>query len=132
MNFRINLIHFYINFSRQEHQIDVLYISFNFWDSQVSSFTPIHFYFTVPLTTDQAVLWKVASMFKTGPARHVNVNCVNALYINILTKRLELTVTETDWISWNVPSLNCMMHFQVTLCPPTPFDTLLESLWAIS
>ena len=29
MNFRINLTQFYINFSRQEHQIDVLYVSFN-------------------------------------------------------------------------------------------------------
>ena len=29
MNFGINLIQFYINFSRQEHQIDVLYVSFN-------------------------------------------------------------------------------------------------------
>ena len=27
-NFRINLKQFYINFSRQEHQIDVLYVSF--------------------------------------------------------------------------------------------------------
>ena len=29
MNFRTNLTQFYINFSRQEHQIDVLYVSFN-------------------------------------------------------------------------------------------------------
>ena len=29
MNFRINLTPFYINFSRQEHQIDVLYVSSN-------------------------------------------------------------------------------------------------------
>ena len=26
MNFRINLTQFYINFSRQEHEIDVLYV----------------------------------------------------------------------------------------------------------
>ena len=26
---------FYINFSRQEYQINVLYVSFNAWDSQV-------------------------------------------------------------------------------------------------
>ena len=34
MNFRINLTQFYINFSRQEHQIEVLYIQnliFTFW-----------------------------------------------------------------------------------------------------
>jgi len=29
MNFGVNLIQFYINFSRQEHQIDVLYVSFS-------------------------------------------------------------------------------------------------------
>ena len=29
MNFRINLTQFYITFSRQEHPIDVLYVSFN-------------------------------------------------------------------------------------------------------
>ena len=29
MNFRINLTQFYFNFSRQEHQIVVLYVSFN-------------------------------------------------------------------------------------------------------
>ena len=49
MNFRKNLTQFYINFSRQEHQIDVLYVSFNAWDSQVSFFTPFHFSFTFPL-----------------------------------------------------------------------------------
>ena len=29
MNFRIILTQFYINFSRQDHQIDVLHVSFN-------------------------------------------------------------------------------------------------------
>ena len=48
--FGIILTQFCINFSRQEHQIDVLYVSFNSWDSQVSAYTPFHFSFTVPLT----------------------------------------------------------------------------------
>ena len=48
-NFRINWTQFYINFSRKGHQINVLYVSFNAWDSQVSSYTPFHFSFTVPL-----------------------------------------------------------------------------------
>ena len=43
------LTQFYINFLRQEHQIEVFYVSFNVWDSQVSSYTPFHFSFTVPL-----------------------------------------------------------------------------------
>jgi len=34
----------------QDNQIDVLYVSFNAWDSQVSSYTPFHFSFTVPLS----------------------------------------------------------------------------------
>ena len=51
MNFRINLTQFYINFSRQEYQIDVLYVSFNSWDSQVSAYTTFHFSFTVPLNS---------------------------------------------------------------------------------
>jgi len=38
----------YVNFSRQEYQIDVLYVLFNSWDYQVSSYTPFHFSFTVP------------------------------------------------------------------------------------
>ena len=45
------LTQFVINFSRQEHQIDVLHVSFNSWDSQVSAYTPFHISFTVPLTT---------------------------------------------------------------------------------
>ena len=51
IGFGIILTHFYINFSRQEHQIDVLYVSFKTWDSQVSAYTPFHFSFTVPLRT---------------------------------------------------------------------------------
>ena len=51
MNFRIQFDTVLYKFSRQEHQIDVLYVSFNAWDSQVSSYTPSHdFSFTVPLT----------------------------------------------------------------------------------
>ena len=42
MNFRINLTKFYINFLRQKHQIDILYVSFNAWESQVSFYTPFH------------------------------------------------------------------------------------------
>jgi len=47
--FGIILTQFYVNFSRQEHQIDVLKVSFNSWDSQVSAYTSFHFSFTVPL-----------------------------------------------------------------------------------
>ena len=50
MSFRKSLTQFYINYLRQEHQIDVLYVSFNTWDSQVSSYTPFHFSFTVPFS----------------------------------------------------------------------------------
>ena len=48
MNFRIILTQFYINLSSQEYQIDVLNVSFNAWEYPVSSYTPFHFFFTVP------------------------------------------------------------------------------------
>ena len=47
---------FYINFSRQEHQIDVLYVSFKTWDSQVSAYILIHFFVTVPLSFETITL----------------------------------------------------------------------------
>ena len=50
MNFRIILTQLYINLSSQEYQIDVLNVSFNDWDYPVSSYTPFHFFFTVPLS----------------------------------------------------------------------------------
>ena len=49
IRFGIILTQFYINFSRQEHQLNVLYVSFKTWDFQVSAYTPFHFSFTVPL-----------------------------------------------------------------------------------
>ena len=56
IRFGIILTQFYLNFSRQKHQIDVLlYILFNSWDSQVSAYTPFHFSSTVPLN---AVLFR--------------------------------------------------------------------------
>ena len=51
IHFGIILTQFYINFSRQEHQIDVLYVPFNAWDYQVSSYTPFHFFFTVTVNS---------------------------------------------------------------------------------
>ena len=51
IRFGIILTQFYINFSRQEHQIDVIQVSFKTWDSQVSAYTPFHFSFTVPLNS---------------------------------------------------------------------------------
>ena len=44
VRFGIILTPFYTNFSRQKHQIDVLYISFNSSDSQISSYTSFHFF----------------------------------------------------------------------------------------
>ena len=59
--FGIVLTKFYINFSRQEHQIDVLYVSFKAWDSQVSAYTPFHFSFTVPLRFKSFALSRLLS-----------------------------------------------------------------------
>ena len=52
IRFGIILKSFNINFSGQEHQIDYLYVSINSWNSQVSSNTPFHISFTVPLKND--------------------------------------------------------------------------------
>ena len=62
MNFRINLTQFYINFSRQKHQIDILYVSFNAWDPQFPSYTLFHFSFTVPLSATNDFPEKLVSM----------------------------------------------------------------------
>jgi len=51
IHFGIILTQFYINFSRQEHQIELSYVSINSWDSQVSGITPFHLSYTVPLKT---------------------------------------------------------------------------------
>ena len=49
IDFRIILTQFDIKFSRQEQQIDVLYVPFNARGSQVLSYIPYHFSFIVPL-----------------------------------------------------------------------------------
>ena len=80
MNFRINLTQFYIHFSRQEYQTDVLNVSFNAWDSQVSSYTPFHFSFTPPLIEkfdDKFVL------FSTQHLAPILILCFSILNINI-------------------------------------------------
>ena len=50
IRFGIILTEFYINFIRQEHQIDVLNVSFKTWDSQVSAYTwyPLSFFLYSP------------------------------------------------------------------------------------
>ena len=66
INSRKNLTQFYINFSRQKHQIDVSNVSFNACDSQVSSVTPFHFSFKVPLSLNivETYLDQSAMLFK--------------------------------------------------------------------
>ena len=44
IRFGIILTQFYINFSRKEHQMNVLYVAFNSFDSQVSAYTPLGVY----------------------------------------------------------------------------------------
>ena len=64
IRFGIILTQFYINFSRQEHQIDVFWVSFKTWDSQVSAYTPFHFSFTVPLRSNSKLrqFWKFSNI----------------------------------------------------------------------
>ena len=49
IQFSIILAQFYVNFSRQEHKIDVLSFN-NSWDSQVSAYNPFNFSFKHNLT----------------------------------------------------------------------------------
>ena len=62
-------------FSRQERQIDVLYVSLNAWDSPVSSYTPSHLSFTVPFYSS------IVLMVTFIPVRFHWYNCT--LHCNI-------------------------------------------------
>ena len=83
IRFGIILTQFYINLLIQEHQIDVLYVSFKTWDSQVSVYTPFHFSFTVPLIWSK--MWKIPSFFESiisplfAEKPQVKINCLNKL-----------------------------------------------------
>ena len=60
IHFGIILTRFYINFLRQKHQIELLYVSINPWDSQVSAYAPFHFSFTVTLKKAKCLeTWKL-------------------------------------------------------------------------
>ena len=60
IHFGIILTQFYINFLRQKHQIELLYVSINPWDSQVSAYAPFHFSFTVTLKKAKCLeTWKL-------------------------------------------------------------------------
>ena len=60
LHFGIILTRFYINFLRQKHQIELLYVSINPWDSQVSAYAPFHFSFTVTLKKAKCLeTWKL-------------------------------------------------------------------------
>ena len=99
------LTQFYTNFSRQEHQIDVLYVSFNFWDSQVSAYTPLSFF----LYSD----WPVRA-----PPAHwcIFVNLKNQkLKIEIYSINIKSFLTERINISFQnfiEPILNSLVYRQ--------------------
>ena len=59
-----------------EFQIEVLYISFNAWDSQVSSCTPFHVSFTCPLKNHLSFNW---AGFVNGRIIHVYMYSINSL-----------------------------------------------------
>ena len=82
MNFRIDLIHFFIIFSRNEHQVFAfIYVSFNAWDSQVSSYAPFYFSFTVPLKNE--ITHFIYNPFKTNFISRLRVTVVlNALGVS--------------------------------------------------
>ena len=85
-----------MNFSRQEHQIDVLYVSFNAWDSQVSSYTPFHFSFTVPLRISHS---KVFSS-----------ECFYRLQGRLIVSPVELKSNDIDFIACVCNSAGLSFH----------------------
>ena len=97
--FGIILTEFYINFSRQEHQIDVLYVLFKTWDSQVSAYTPFHFSFTVPLRKVATIL--ILTYMTIYYLRH-NFNMIsdNKPFIKLFCVKYQFFLTEADLTSF--------------------------------
>ena len=109
---------FYINFSRQKHQIDVSNVSFIAWDSQVSFVTPFHFSFKVPLSLNivETYLDKNAILFKLNApntfipgwfracSRVLNVHClfVNSLS-NIISMHGMSNILDLNPNCWETP-----------------------------
>ena len=52
MNFCMNWTQFYINFWRQELQIELSLVAIKIFSDQLLAYTPFHFSFTVPLTPE--------------------------------------------------------------------------------
>ena len=112
---------------RQEKQIDVLYVSFNAWDSQVLSYTPFHFSFTVPLKIESTLkqkTYQMHSQLKCYVKPGTPSKCKSAHQENFQNLRLHWS-SETDKIveeeddfmakvlivnsSTNTTHSNCMM-----------------------
>ena len=79
--FGIILTQFYVNFSRQEHQIDFLKVSFNSWDSQVSAYTSFHFSFTVPLNKNLRQIGQWVHELGSNIKQTETQTEINTLYI---------------------------------------------------
>ena len=94
MNFRLNLAQFYINFSRQEHQIDVLYVSLNAWDSQVSLY-PLSFFLYSPFKEGGGVVTFSLICLEL----FVNNEQTNFTKIKFKTRQMKMFwKTKTFWI----------------------------------
>ena len=82
IRFGIIFTQFYINFSRQEHQIDVSFVSFKTCDSQVLAYTSFHFSFTVPLSMKQCYNLSLFSAHAIRALRS-NQSSLNIIFIGL-------------------------------------------------
>ena len=111
IRFGIILTQFYINFSRQEHQIDVLYVTFKTWDSQVSAYTPFHLSFTAPSRQTKKIInsisswmicptWKVNFQSKWSSSYETVFYALFVLY-SFLTNSEAIKNSDFAKITWN-------------------------------
>ena len=78
------LVYFWHSFiSISQDRIDVFYVLFNAWDSQVSVYTPFHFSFTVPLRRCFQVREVGVSMHYTAEWKPMDKHTVYVLWKKI-------------------------------------------------
>ena len=81
-------------FLETETSDDVLYVSFNAWDSQVSSYTPVNISFTVPIRKSIDNIWSSAKKPLSGK---IDVILFQLLKIAVPCVFSKQKVNKTSW-----------------------------------
>ena len=95
-NRRFQICCVFVEYGLFKHQIDVLYVSFKNWDSQVSAYTPFHFSFTVPLSASK----KYASHSRREPANENMQGYKRRRFIPSVSCYLLTSATVNLFICW--------------------------------